>query len=296
MDFICSLTGKSPSTTGFGSEGALTKRPFNALPPVVDVNNALVSMIVTGHAGFTTAAGFVGPAIQVDHDVSMLVPEIWCRMKSHERDPRYLIEAGYLEPLEDFVHAGRAIPASRLGYRITAAFVQRFLGRIFDSPAQVFSEPMLKPELQDFGQYVTGILAIAEAQRRVAMEYFEDGSIAAACPPLKALLHIMAHGHWEGKDVHSAEVRQLFDRKLVMASEWYRRRLQTKQARDKSLWQRHIQSLETIQHSSNHLLMSARIDVATLLTISKDRFAAVSRPEYVDDLRGTIGADPFDGL
>jgi hypothetical protein len=31
MDFICSLTGKSPSTTGFGSEGALTKGPFNAL-------------------------------------------------------------------------------------------------------------------------------------------------------------------------------------------------------------------------------------------------------------------------
>ncbi len=30
MDFICSLTGKSPSTTGFGSEGALTKGPFNA--------------------------------------------------------------------------------------------------------------------------------------------------------------------------------------------------------------------------------------------------------------------------
>ncbi len=36
MDFICSLTGKSPSTTGFGSEGALTKGPFNALPPVID--------------------------------------------------------------------------------------------------------------------------------------------------------------------------------------------------------------------------------------------------------------------
>ena len=31
MDFICSLTGKSPSTTGAGSEGALTKGPFNAL-------------------------------------------------------------------------------------------------------------------------------------------------------------------------------------------------------------------------------------------------------------------------
>ena len=41
MDFMCSLTGKSPSTTGFGSEGALTKGPFNALWPVVDLNNAL---------------------------------------------------------------------------------------------------------------------------------------------------------------------------------------------------------------------------------------------------------------
>ena len=41
MDFICSLTGKSPSTTGFGSEGALTKGPFNAVWPVVDLNNAL---------------------------------------------------------------------------------------------------------------------------------------------------------------------------------------------------------------------------------------------------------------
>ena len=42
MDFICSLTGKSPATTGFGSEGALTKMAFNALLPVVDLNNALV--------------------------------------------------------------------------------------------------------------------------------------------------------------------------------------------------------------------------------------------------------------
>ena len=45
MEFISSMTGKSPSTTGFGSEGALTKGPFNALWPVVDMNNALVSAI-----------------------------------------------------------------------------------------------------------------------------------------------------------------------------------------------------------------------------------------------------------
>ena len=43
MEFICSMTGKSPSTTGAGSEGALTKGPFNALPPIMDLNSALVS-------------------------------------------------------------------------------------------------------------------------------------------------------------------------------------------------------------------------------------------------------------
>ena len=42
MEFIASLTGKSPSTTGAGSEGALTKGPFNALPPIYDLNSALL--------------------------------------------------------------------------------------------------------------------------------------------------------------------------------------------------------------------------------------------------------------
>ena len=116
-----SLTGKSPSTTGFGSEGALTKGPFNALWPVVDLNNALVSAILTGVCGFTTSAGHIGPHFRVDHDVSMLVPEIWCRMRTAERDPRFLIDNGHLEKIEDFTFDGRTVLASRLGYRITMA-------------------------------------------------------------------------------------------------------------------------------------------------------------------------------
>ena len=63
MESVSSLTGKSPATTGFGSEGALTKGPFNALWQVVDLNNALVSAILTGDTGFTTSAGYVGPAL-----------------------------------------------------------------------------------------------------------------------------------------------------------------------------------------------------------------------------------------
>ena len=87
MDFIVSLTGKSPSTTGFGSEGALTKGPFNALRPAADLNSAFVSYALTGLGGYSSSAGHIGPGIKVLHDISLLVPEIGagCRPKSVSR-------------------------------------------------------------------------------------------------------------------------------------------------------------------------------------------------------------------
>ena len=101
MDYIASLTGKSPSTTGAGSEGALTKGPFNALLPITDLNNALVALVLSREPCYISAAGFVGPKCRVNHDVSLLIPEVWSRMHISERDPQYLIEKGLLEPLED---------------------------------------------------------------------------------------------------------------------------------------------------------------------------------------------------
>jgi hypothetical protein len=157
MDFICSLTGKSPSTTGAGSEGALTKGPFNALQPIIDLNNALVSFILTGYDGYTTAAGFIGPNYEVGHDVSLLVPEIWSRIRPEEREHKFLIDHGYLEKLEDFEHDGEKILASRLGYRITSKFASVFLGRVFENPDAVFNEEMLKPELQSMDVFADGI-------------------------------------------------------------------------------------------------------------------------------------------
>ncbi len=184
MDFICSLTGKSPSTTGTGSEGALTKGPFNALRATADLNNALVSFILTGYAGFSSSAGYVGPDVRVDHDISLLIPEIWARLSPEERDPAYLIEHGYLEPLEDFDYNGRKVLASRLGYRITGHFVHGFMGKIFDNPRAVFTEEILKPETQGMDLFVEGIDNIVEAQQRVAQRYLDGGCIADACPPL----------------------------------------------------------------------------------------------------------------
>jgi hypothetical protein len=289
MDFICSLTGKSPSTTGFGSEGALTKGPFNSVSPVVDLNNALVSFVLTESAGFTTAAGYVGPHYRVDHDISMLAPEVWCRVRVPERDPKFLIENGLLEKIADFEWQGRTVLASRLGYRITALFAERFLGRIFEAPDAVFPDEILRPELQDMDAFAAGVDAIVASQKRVAENYFYDGSVEAACPPLEALLHIMAHGEWEGKGVGDPAVRAMFTRESVLASDWYQERLRAKQERDIALWRRHLASLEAFVSGAG----SAQFDVRARLVEARAQMARVSSVAYLSELVGTIGADPF---
>ena len=289
MDFICSLTGKSPSTTGFGSEGALTKGPFNALPPVVDVNNAMVSAILTGYAGFTTAAGYVGPNFRMDHDNSMLAPELWCRMRVAEREAGFLIENGHLEKVDDFEYEGRQVLASRLGYRITASFVDRFLGRIFETPGAVFPEALLRPEKQDPGVFVLGVDAIVEAQRIVALNYFEDGSVEAACPPVKALLHIMAFGKYDGMCVKDPALRLLFRRESLLASGWYRDRLRAKQSVDIALWKRHRDAVEAALTSGAPTSTS---DLKGRLATVRELLARVSSDRYLAELAGTIGADP----
>ncbi|MFT5750203.1 MAG: hypothetical protein ACI93S_001479, partial [Ancylomarina sp.] len=229
MDFICSLTGKSPSTTGAGTEGALTKGPFNMLSPTTDLNNALLSYIITGYQGFSSAAGHVGNENRFDHDVSLLIPELWCRLSEESRDPKLLIEEGSLEKMDDFEYKGEKIQASRLGYRITEGFLFRYLNRIFDEPQNVFNERMLKPELQDMEDFADGIKNIVEAQEKVAINYFKDNSISAAIPPLQVLLSIMAFGQYDGKEISDPELRKMFDRDVVINSDWYKERLKRKQ-------------------------------------------------------------------
>lgn len=293
MDFVCSLTGKSPSTTGAGSEGALTKGPFNALRPAIDLNNALVSFILSGYAGYSTAAGHVGPNVRVDHDISLLVPEIWSRLSPQARDPRYLIENGYLEKIEDFSYQGRLIQASRLGYRITASFVYSFMGKMFDAPRAVFGEHLLRPETQDLGVFVDGVENIVEAQQKVAALYLEAGSVEDACPPLKVLIHIMATGSYQGMDVHHPKIRSMFSREAMLASDWYQERLQIKQTRDVKLWNRHINYLEAFANRDSHRDVAEKLQLQNRLTSARAKLAHVSSGIYLQSLRGTIGADPL---
>jgi hypothetical protein len=137
---------------------------------------------------------------------------------------------------------------------------------------------MLQPEKQDLAQFAAGVDAIVETQTRVALQYFEDGSVNAACPPLRALLHIMAHGSYEGWGVEAPEIRGLFTREATLASDWYRERLAVKQERDIALWTRHVGSLEAARANTEE---------------ARAQLARVNGPAYLRELDGTIGADPF---
>ncbi len=292
MEFICSMTGKSPSTTGAGSEGALTKGPFNSLPPIYDLNAAFVSFCVTGYDGFLSSAGCIGPKTRVDHDISLLVPEVWCRMGVEERQPGFLIGFGFLERCADFEHGGRTILASRLGYRITSRFVSHFCGRVFNHPHSVFSEEMLRPELQDRETFVDGMDNIVATQQRVAQLYFNDGSVAQACPPLRALLHIMRDGQYEGKDLSDPGIRALFTRDQVLASDWYAARLRARQAVAVRQWQSHLAYLEKFLAKPNYAAEAARLGIPARLEEARRESARVNGAAYLQELHGTLGAEP----
>ena len=293
MEFICSVTGKSPSTTGAGSEGALTKGPFNALPPIIDLNAALVSYLLTGDAVFITATGYVGPHFRVDHDISLLVPEIWARMSVAERDPQFLISEGYLERCTDFEYKGRIIAASRLGYRITMRFVLAYFGQIFNHPAALFTEEMLRPEIQDRPIFVDGLDNMISAQKRIAQLYFSDGGIDLASPPLRALLYIMLDGNFEGRGLDHPEIRLLFTREHMLKSDWYADRLKARQTADIRLWNRHVRNLKAFLAKENYAEEADRLGIPKRLVDAEAMLTQVNSAGYLSTLDGTIGLQPL---
>jgi hypothetical protein len=292
MDLISSLTGKSPSTTGAGSEGALTKGPFNALPPIYDLNAALVSYLLTGLPIFSTAAGWIGPHHRVDHDISLLVPEIWCRMTPPEREPASLIAGGHLEQCRDFDHKGRRVLASRLGWRITERFVHTFLGRVFSNPSRIFDEEFLRPETQDPDVFADGVDNMVESMRLAADRYFADDSVALACPPLQALLHIMRDGTWQGKEADDSEFRKMFTRESLLESDWYRARLKAQAALDAEAAESRAHYLKKFLGRSNYADLAESLGIRERLDTVTASARAARKSEYVDKLVGSIGVDP----
>ena len=293
MEFISSMTGKSPSTTGAGSEGALTKSPFNALPPVYDLNASLLSYALSGYDGWLSSAGFIGPRVRVAHDISLLVPEVFSRMTEAERDARALIAGGYLERLEDMEIGGRTVQASRLGYRMNQAFANSFFGRIFLHPDVVFTEEMLRPELQDEEVFADSVDVIVATHRVVAQRYVDDGSIRWAVPPLRALLEIMHSGRSEqGWTLASPQFRALFERENILASDWYAARIDAKVERDRKQAEASIRSLTRFTTTPGNEGVTERLDVGARLEAARARLDKAASPGARERLVGTLGLQP----
>ena len=293
VDFIVSVTGKSPSTTGAGSEGALTKAPFNAVLPIHDLNAALVSYASTGQGAFVTSAGYIGPKYKVAHDVSLLIPEIWSRLRDYENDPQDMINKGYLEKVPELTYKGNELPTEYLGFRITRRFAHQFLGRIFTDPISIFPEDMLKPELQDEDQYADSLLNLVEAGKMVASRYFEDGCIDRACPPLKALLEVMVKGSWEGKGLKDPEFRKLFEPESIIGSDWYRQRLETRINVAESYWRGRLEYLEEFLKDHINREASERLGIQDRLDFAQDALSKLEdKTEAVSRIHGCLGTDP----
>ena len=230
----------------------------------------------------------------MDHDISLLVPEVWCRMSPQERDPRFLIEQGHLEKCENLQFNGQTVLAARLGYRITQRFVHAFFGRVFNHPGAVFTDEMLRPELQDMAVFADGIDNIVSTQQRIASLYFEDGSVEQACPPLHALLHIMRHETWQGKGLEHPDVRRLFTREYLLASDWYAARLKARQAVESRLWQRHVRYLERFLSKPNYAEEAVRLGIDDRLARAREELARAESPALLAKLAGTLGAEPIE--
>ncbi len=198
-----------------------------------------------------------------------------------------------LEKIEDFEFEGKKVLASRLGYRITSRFSLRCLNKLFDEPNAVFNERMLKPELQGLEDYVDGINNIVEAQQKVAARYFEDGSIESAIPPLKILLHIMAYGSYEGKEISNPELRKYFESDYIINSDWYKDRLKLKQTKDIRFYDSQISYLETFIENPNNADLVSEMKIKDRLKSVKKLYSEAKSDVYLNSLVGTIGADPL---
>jgi len=180
-----------------------------------------------------------------------------------------------------------------LGYRITDIFSLRCMNRLFDEPTAVFDERMLQPELQGMEDYADGINNIVEAQQKVALRYFEDGSVDAAIPPLKILLHIMAYGTYEGKEISDAKLRKYFDRDYVVNSDWYKDRLELKQQKDINFYATQIDYLKSFISDENNTELVTEMDINARLHKVVKLHETAKDSSYVESLVGTIGADPL---
>jgi hypothetical protein len=70
--------------------------------------------------------------------------------------------------------------------------------------------------------------------------------------------------------------------------------LVAKQKVDRKLWKRHVDYLTNFLKRPNYADVAERLNIGDRLTNARKTLAAVEAPEYLQQLTGTIGAEPVE--
>ena len=175
---------------------------------------------------------------------------------------------------------------------MTSRFVQTFCGRVLGNPSTLFDEELLRPELQDRAVFAEGMENIVHAMHTAAEGFFADGSIEYAVPPLHALLHMMRDGTWEDLTPSDPKFRALFEREAVLASDWYRARLEAQQRHDITHWKKRVEYLEKFLARENYADVATKLGTREKLAAAQVALAEAHDASYLEKLAGTLGVDP----
>ena len=85
----------------------------------------------------------------------------------------------------------------------------------------------------------------------------------------------------------------MFSKHALLESDWYKQRLVTQQSRDASLWKRHIDALTAFDSDETHTDIALAMNIKGKLLKAKNKLDTIHNPDYIDSLKGTIGADPL---
>jgi hypothetical protein len=102
----------------------------------------------------------------------------------------------------------------------------------------------------------------------------------------------MMHGHFEGKGLGDPALRALFTRESLVSSSWYAERLAARQKLEVQQWYRTARYLEAFLAKPNYAAESERLGVKVRLEHAWEAYHAAKAPEFIERLKGTLGAEP----
>jgi len=88
------------------------------------------------------------------------------------------------------------------------------------------------------------------------------------------------------------DIRRLFSKEALLASDWYKQRLAIKQQRDIALYQRHVDYLtQFLAQAETRCEPDGIAHCEALLAEARGKLDEVSAPAYLESLWGSLGAD-----